>query len=119
MTERGERALKSVEGLRQALEQVADALASPGLPALLAGEEAIERALAEVPVAADLPQFERVSMRREVERARAALLRCRRLGAALNAYVRVTLETQGRMSGYGRGNNAAPTFAGRSVNARA
>jgi hypothetical protein len=109
MTEQGSRALQSTEGLRQALDQVAAALASPNLKALLESEAAIERALADLPTLTDLPRAERAKVRVELERARGALLRCRRLGAALTEFVRVTLDVQG----------GERTYTGRSLNTRA
>lgn len=127
MTEQGTRALQSTEGLRQALDQVAAALARPSLNALLESEAAIERALADLPKFDDLPRAEKARIRVELERARAALLRCRRLGAALTEFVRTSLDSQGRAPGYGpspsrgasRSEAAARVLAGRSLNTRA
>src|SRR5438132_2975434 len=114
-----ERALQSAEALRQALDQVGDALASPNLEALLKGEAAIEGALAQLPAAADGSPEERARLRVELERARTALLRCRRLGASLMDFARVTMEAQGRAVGYGRNNDSTAAFAGRTLNTRA
>ena len=118
MTEQGERALHSAAGLRQALDQVADALASPSVDALLAGEAAIERALADLPKLADLPRAERAHIRIELERAKHALLRCRRLGAALTEFVRVSLDVQERAPGYGRREDSESLLSGRALNTR-
>ena len=80
MTEQGTRAVSAAAQLREALEQTAAALASPRLETLLAGEAAIEDALSAMPALDELPADERLVVRRELERARGALLRCRRLG---------------------------------------
>ena len=114
-----ERALQSAEALRQALDLVGDALASPDLEGLLRGEAAIERALADLPSTLDVPAAERAGIRTELEQARAALMRCRRLGAALTDFTRVTLEAQGRAAGYGRHDVATGGLAGRTLNTRA
>ena len=110
--------LESVEGLRKALDQVSEALASPSLDKLLKGEAAIERALAELPTIKDVAHADRAGIRVELEFARAALLRCRRLGASLTDLTRATLDAQGRTPGYGRKDSAA-AFAGRALNTRA
>jgi len=102
--------------LRASLERTAAALASPDLEALLACEADIERALAAMPAASTLAAEERAVVRAELDSARHALLRCRRLGASLNEFVRLSLEAQGRGAGYGR---REPAYAGQSLNARA
>jgi len=118
MTTPGERALDAAAGLRQALTQVADALASPGLDALLAGEAAVESALANLPSLTGLGADERARVRLELERARAALLRCRRLGAALTDFTRASLDAQGHTQDYGR-DVLTTRLSGRGLNTRA
>ena len=49
----------------------------------------------------DLPAEERLAIRRELERARGALLRCRRLGTSLRDYIRLSFEAQGLAGEYG------------------
>jgi hypothetical protein len=101
--------------LSDALERAAAALASPNLEALLACEAEIETALAALPPVTTFVPEERPAVRAELERARAALRRCRRLGAALNEFVRLSFEAQGRTHGYGR---QVPAYAARALNAR-
>ncbi|MGH9373616.1 MAG: hypothetical protein ACRD15_19015, partial [Vicinamibacterales bacterium] len=102
-------ALHAASRLRSALEQAAQALASPGVETLLSSEVAIDGALADLPPLDDLAPGERLLVRAELDRARAALLRCRRLGSALGDFIRLSLEAQGRGTGYGR---PEPAFAG-------
>jgi hypothetical protein len=125
MTELGTRAVAAAGRLREALEQTATALASPRLETLLAGETAIESALSSMPTLDELPADERLVVRRELERARGALLRCRRLGTSLRDYIRLSFEAQGRGGGYGpRSGDEGPrqstpsTYAGQAINAR-
>jgi hypothetical protein len=74
--------------LTAALDELAGALASADLPRLLAAEPALATALEGISgsTAAD---------RRAIDDARAALLRCRRLGAGLIAFARLSLESGG------------------------
>jgi hypothetical protein len=116
MTEQGTRALHAASLLRDALEQTATALARPRLETLLAGETAMAQALSAMPSLEDLPADERRAVRRELERARGALLRCRRLGTSLRDYIRLSFEAQGRGEDYGP--RSAVAFEGRSLNAR-
>ena len=109
------RGARAAAQLSEALERAAAALASPNLEALLACEADIEAALAALPPVTTFVPEERPAVRAELERARAALLRCRRLGAALNEFVRLSFEAQGRTTGYGR---QEPALAGQSLNAR-
>ena len=120
MTEQGTRAVHAASQLREALDRTAAALASPRLETLLSGEAAIEEALSAMPALDDLPADERLVVRRELERARGALLRCRRLGTALRDYIRISFEAQGRGEDYGprQQQGAANTYAGQALNAR-
>jgi hypothetical protein len=118
MTEQGARAVHAASALRDALERTAAALASPRLETLLAGEAAMEQALAAMPSFEDLPADERVAVRRELERARGALLRCRRLGTSLRDYIRLSFEAQGRGDDYGPRQSAAIAYAGQALDAR-
>jgi hypothetical protein len=115
MSEQGARAVAAVTRLRVAIEQTAQALARPHLEALLAGEAEIELALAGLPAASTLTDDERRTLRVEIEKASGALIRCRRLGAALTDFVRTTLEVQGRAA-YGPRQGSA--FAGQSLDER-
>jgi hypothetical protein len=116
MSEQGTRALAAVARLRASLERTAGALAQPDLDTLLAGESEIEVALSELPATFELSPEERRVVRAEVEGAHAALLRCRRLGAALGSFVRISLEAQGRNE-YGPRKGATP-YAGQALDAR-
>ena len=118
MTEHGTRAVTAVSRLREALEHTAAALAHPRLEALLDGEAAIEQALSAMPSLDDLPADERAAVRRELERARGTLLRCRRLGTALRDFIRVSFEAQGRGDDYGPRCAAPLNYAGQALNAR-
>jgi hypothetical protein len=115
MTDQGFAAVRAASRLRGALEQAADALAAPHLDALLACEAAIEQALAELPPLEGLDAGERTLVRGELDRARAAMLRCRRLGTSLGDFIRLTFEAQGRTPGYGRAGIAC---AGHQFNER-
>jgi hypothetical protein len=114
-TDQTHAALEAAVRLRSALEATAEALAAPDLSALLASEAAVETALAELPPLDRLEPAQRASVRAELDRARGALLRCRRLGSALGDFIRVSFEAQGRGSGYGRPDL---TFAGYTFNER-
>src|SRR5262245_22672713 len=115
MTEQGTRAIAAAVNLRVALEQTATALASPRLETLLSGEAAIDAALSAMPALDELPADERLVVRRELERARSALLRCRRLGTSLRDYIRISFEAQGCGDDYGPRQSAATAYAGQAL----
>jgi|EndMetStandDraft_4_1072995.scaffolds.fasta_scaffold306462_2 hypothetical protein len=85
--------------LQTALDEAGDALACADLPKLLAAELKLGAALNSV---SGIGQADRES----IERARAALLRCRRLGAALTKFTRVSLDIGG-VDSYSRQGEAA------------
>jgi hypothetical protein len=118
MTEQGRRALAAATSLHEALDRTATALASPKLETLLASESAIEAALSSMPALDELPADERLVVRRELERARGALLRCRRLGMSLRDYIRLSFEAQGRGADYGPRQSSLNAYAGQALNAR-
>ena len=103
--------------LRAAMDETAAALATADLDRLLAADAALQAALTELPArrAVDLP--ERPQVRVELELARAALLRCRRLGASLTDFVRLSLDARGL--GYEPERMAAAALAGAVLNERA
>jgi hypothetical protein len=115
-SDQGTRAVAAVARLRVALERTAGALARPDLETLLAGESETEVALAELPATYELSPEERRAVRVEVEKAHAALLRCRRLGTALGSFVRISLEAQG-LNEYGP-RKGATSYAGQALDAR-
>ena len=120
MSNQGPRAIVAAAQLREALEHTADALAHARLDGLLAGEAALEDALANLVPVQGLSAAERTVVRDELERSLAALLRCRRLGSSLTDFVRLSFEAQGRAPGYGPRDGVAPlAFAGRGFNTRA
>jgi signal transduction histidine kinase len=88
--------------LREALEQVAEALRTPGVEPLLAAEAALAAAVSfQAPVDA-VSGAEAVEAARELADARRALLRCRRLGRSLTELARATALGCGAVQGYGR-----------------
>ena len=93
--------VQAVAALRAALEETADALANASLDRLLDGEARIGAALSQLP-AHGLPAEMRPVVMAELELARAALTRCRRLGLALDGFIRLGMTAQGLASGYGR-----------------
>jgi len=116
MSEQGTRAVAALTRLRAALESTAAAMARPHLESLLAGESEIEAALAELSAMDSLAVDEQRAARVEVDRARHALIRCRRLGGALDHFVRSSLEAQGRGE-YGP-RKASSSYAGQALDAR-
>jgi hypothetical protein len=109
-------AVQAAARLREALERTADAFAMPELDAILACEAAIEQALTDLPPVDSLDEAERAAVRAELDNARAALLRCRRLGVSLSEFVRLSFEAQGRGGLYGQPMAA---FAGHALDKRA
>jgi hypothetical protein len=110
-------AVSATMRLRLALEGAAEALAHAQVEGLLASEGALEFALADLPPMEGLALDERNAVRRELEAAERALLRCRRLGSTLTDYVRLTLASQG-VPARGYAPDRADEYAGRGVNAR-
>jgi hypothetical protein len=119
--------LTAIARLRAALEETAAALAAADLDRLLAGDMALQSALAVLPsdailrlgAGAGLTADDRASLRREREAIAAALLRCRRLGAGLAAFMRVSLDARGGQVGYeADAGAAAAALAGRALTVR-
>lgn len=92
-----------VAKLRAALESAATALATADLAGLLASEVAIEDALSALLAPVSEPHDDQAAIVAELDRLQAALVRCRRLGAGLKTFARLSSEAQGRPEGYGRG----------------
>jgi hypothetical protein len=105
--------------LRAALEATATALARPRLEALLSAEAALSAAIAELPTILTLDADERQSARDELFVAKAALLRCRRLGSALSGFVRLSLDARGQGIGYESDHGTALALSGRGLETRA
>jgi hypothetical protein len=107
----------AVAQLRESLEEAADALAKAHLDRLLACEARIETALMNIPTRG-LTTEARAIVASEIELARLTLTRCRRLGQALDDFIRLGLAAQGLSRGYGReGAEIAPDL--HSVNTTA
>ena len=104
--------------LRAAVEETAAALAGADLDRLLASDALLHKVLSEIPRVASLDADGRALLRHEVDEAQAALRRCRRLGAALNDFVRLSLDAQGHGLGYDPGRPTAPVATGRALNQR-
>jgi hypothetical protein len=115
----GSRAVSATIRLRLALEGAAEALAHAQVEGLLASEGALEFALAELSPMDALDGDERDAVRRELEAAERALLRCRRLGLTLTDYVRLTLASHASASAATNYTpDASGDYAGRGLNAR-
>jgi hypothetical protein len=113
------RAIAAVARLRQVLEQSAAGLAVGSLDDLLTGEAALAHALADLSrPPSDLTADDRRHLRTELDAARDALTRCRVLGESLTDYVRLTLDAQGRATGYDPQRTTAVALGGRGLNAR-
>jgi hypothetical protein len=87
--------------LRHSLEDAADALGNADLARLLDCESRIHAALTHL-ACSRLRADARAPLAQEIVMARAALARCRRLGASLNDFARIVLSAQGLDDGYGR-----------------
>jgi hypothetical protein len=114
----------AVDGIRTALAEVGDALACGALDRLLAAEPVLSAAVDNLAKAAGSPLDE--SGRAAVEEARGALLRCRRLGASLVEFTRISLDPQGghaysragRMPAFELAPNGTARAAGSMLEAR-
>ena len=106
--------------LRAAVEETAAALSGADLERLLASDAMLRKELIAIPPSASpLTASDRARLRHEVEEAQAALRRCRRLGAALNDVVRISLGAQGQGLGYEPARLPAAATTGRTFNERA
>lgn len=83
-----------------ALTRVGDALAGVDADALLAAEEALGQAVAAAAIAGDAA--DRKAALEAVRRARAALMRCRRLGASFSGVARAMGRAGQVVDGYDR-----------------
>ena len=111
-------AVAAASRLRQALEQSAAAMAAGQADQLLAGESALQDALARLPRPSTLSDDDRRDLRAELDAAVTALVRCRHLGTSLSAFVRISLDAQGRASGYDPAQAMAARLGGRALNTR-
>ena len=108
--------------LRAALESMADALGRADIASLLAAEEVLEPALADCArlAASQRPPAAHAAdaLRAEVDAARRALMRCRRLGASLGDFARASFDARGIGIGYDPAQAAAATLNGRGFQTR-
>ncbi len=108
--------------LRAALESLADALGRADIAGLLAAEEVLEPALADcarLAAAARPPAAHAADTRRaEIDAARRALMRCRRLGASLGDFARASFDARGTGIGYDPAQAAAAAMTGRGFQTR-
>ena len=109
-------AVAAAARLRLALEQSAAALAAGQVDHLLAGEAALLDAVASFPRPSMLSGDDRHDLRAELDAAATALVRCRHLGTSLTAFVRISLDAQGRAAGYDPAPDAAARLGGRTLN---
>jgi hypothetical protein len=100
MSDYGRSLLTAAAGLRTALEQAGDGLATARLDAVLDSEISLAAALAVLPTERGEVDTERDQILQELVRARTALMRCRRLGGALSEMARVTLGARGMIGAY-------------------
>ena len=112
-------ALAAAARLRAALEETAHALSRPNLDALLAAESSLTAAFTTIPTLRTFTKAERAAARAELLNARAAIVRCRRLGAALSDFVRLSLEARGQAAGYDPAGETATALNGRGFQTRA
>jgi hypothetical protein len=89
-------------GLRATLDRLADALANVDLDTLLACEAGMASALAASNQPMEVDPAMRAATARELLAARAALVRCSRLGATLADLTRLSLASRGVGQTYGR-----------------
>jgi hypothetical protein len=107
MAKPNSRVIDAILHLRASLDAVAAALAEPDVAQLTAAEASLAEALTEVGSIRGVERADRHLLAAEVIRARAALQRCRVLGAAATDATRATLAAQGRTDSYGRSGAAS------------
>lgn len=93
---------RQAHDLRTVLEGLAGALAAGDATAVLDHEPVLRAALSRTGATPALADDHREDTRRDLEAARAALARCRALGAANAVLVTATLDALGRAAGYTR-----------------
>lgn len=114
------RALDAALRLRVSLDAVAGALSSPDEALLVAAESGLAAALGDIGRVRDVDSEDRAVIAAELIQARAALARCRILGAVVADAARATFASQGRGDLYDRAG-ATPsglTLRGTAVKAR-
>lgn len=89
----------AVTRLRAALDELADALSAGSLDRLLACEARIDAALGAFALPEPGPNHD-PAVRADIESARTALVRCRRLGQSLEAFITAGLAARRSQAGY-------------------
>ncbi|MBI4264104.1 MAG: hypothetical protein HY657_07000 [Acidobacteria bacterium] len=105
--------------LRAALEATANALAQSNLDGLLAAEHALAQAFTGLSALRALDGAALASARDDLAAAQAALVRCRRLGAALGEFIRVSFAARGTGTNYDLAGAVANELNGRGLHMRA
>lgn len=93
--------IEKVERLCETLERIGDALVSVDADALLETEETLARLLATFDAESSPRVADSAALKERVLRARAALLRCRRLGSCFTSVAGARLRTRSGMMLYG------------------
>ena len=119
MTEPLPEVVAAASRLRAAIEETAAALAGADLQRLLASDALVQTALNQIPRPGSIAAEQRSHLRHEVEEAQATLRRCRRLGLALNEFVRFSLYAQGQAAGYEPAGPAVAPPTGRAFDEKA
>jgi hypothetical protein len=85
---------------------------------MLGSEARLQTAVEEAASVTTLAVTDRRRLAEEVDRTRAALMRCRRLGASLEDFVRASFEAHGGSVGYGPRCSDIAVTVGRAFTAR-
>jgi hypothetical protein len=106
--------------IRAVLNSIGDALAQGRFDLVTAAETELDAALRAAGAARHLgtDSAVRASLRTEILETRAALDRCRRLGASLTEFVRCSLAAQGRCGAYDRTGREAIAARVGAIDAR-
>jgi hypothetical protein len=104
--------------VRSTLDRLATGLAGFNLESLLACESDLAAALVELSVAVEREDFDRRATIRELMAARAAVTRCRRLGATLGDLSRIAQTARGGAPAYSRLGETHTTMAMHSLEAK-
>lgn len=108
-----------VHALRVALDRLGESLAHAQLDDVLAAEGQLKEALTNLGgLLTPDPPGDR-ELRAELDGVRASLVRCRRLGNSLGAFVRLTLQTYGLDDRYDRRGRGRDDVSLRSMNTSA
>ncbi len=116
MTTHADPLLQKVERLCETLERIGDALVSVDADALLETEETLAQLLATFDADPSRHLVDGEALKARVLRARAALLRCRRLGSCFTSVAGARLRARSGMLLYGpSGDFVEPQVSGASV----